>query len=328
MTGQTRCKTISILFTFLLVILIYFIYFNNQYINTYRFDPKTFKFTSAQTFSKTQQQSNTISNDKISERSLSSTIETRLRPSPPKQTTTTSTTTSTSTTTKTTTIAAVLSSPPPPPPPLPTPLHYYASIFQQLCQWKFKGTVEKGNNRCCQFNAMQRKTLVKAMAPFVALKPAAPIQITKPPFYVSNHLNCNTNRWGGKNLFTGSIRTSIPLVIDIFIVAAEMDLLEARMYELAESVDYLLVGISPKNHRGDPQPNWFEHARDVQDRFPIDILEKIIVVDVTHCHSHKNAQKDQKQKLNSGNEWSHQLTHRDCLWEHGITALKKELEER
>ena len=108
------------------------------------------------------------------------------------------------------------------------------------------------------------------MAPFVALKPAAPITINVPPYFAKDRLNCNTQRWGGGNFFTGNPHDDLskrPLVIDIFIVASEMDLMEARLWELYESVDYVIVGISPKNHRGDPQPNWFQHANEKQNRF-------------------------------------------------------------
>ena len=130
--------------------------------------------------------------------------------------------------------------------------------------------VERGPHRCCPFSTSQRATLVTTMSPFVALKPAAPITINVPPYFAKDRLNCNTQRWGGGNFFTGNPHDDLskrPLVIDIFIVASEMDLMEARLWELYESVDYVIVGISPKNHRGDPQPNWFQHANEKQNRF-------------------------------------------------------------
>ena len=132
------------------------------------------------------------------------------------------------------------------------------------------------------------------MAPFVALHPAAPITTTTPPFYVKDTLNCKTSKWGGRTTFTGKKKKEhkIPLVIDIFIVASEMDLMESRLYELHESVDYVIVGISPKNHRGDPQPNWYQHALDRHQRFPASILSKIILVNVGICDEHLAATSD------------------------------------
>ena len=57
------------------------------------------------------------------------------------------------------------------------------------------------------------------------------------------------------------------------------------------------------------------------------MLAKIILVDVGNCHLHKTAKNDIKpgSRLNHGSEWEHQLTQRDCLWEHGIQRLKKKL---
>jgi hypothetical protein len=205
---------------------------------------------------------------------------------------------------------------------------HYASIFQSLCEWKFKGLVEQGEHRCCPFTTQQRASLVKAMSPFVALKPAAPLTVSVPPFFVKDRLNCETARWGGSNFFTGAPRTKIPLVVDVFIVASEMDLMESRMYELSESVDYVVVGISPKNHRGDPQPNWFAHARDEQHRFTPTMLSKILLVDVGLCDAHKAAQNDVKATHNNhGSEWEHQLTQRDCLWKHGMNMLRERLQK-
>ena len=204
--------------------------------------------------------------------------------------------------------------------------HSYASIFQSLCAWNFNGVIEKSEERCCQFTESQRTTLVKAMAPFVALTPAAPLNITQPPFFARDRLDCNTPRWTGAKFFTGQLRDSRPLVVDMFIVAAEMDLMEARLWELSESVDYILVGISLENHRGDPQPNWYKHARDHHYRFPEAILSKVLVVDVSNCEGHKAAKKDSK-NINNGAEFSHQLSQRYCLWKHGIKALENELKE-
>jgi hypothetical protein len=227
--------------------------------------------------------------------------------------------------------------PPLPPPPLPPPplksiqktsnLHYF-SIFQKLCQWKFTSIIESGNHRCCPFSMAQRANLVYTMAPFVALKPAAPIKINIPPLSVKETLNCKTNRWGGINTFhNGMRRKSIPLVIDMFIVASEMDLMESRIYELLESTDYIIVGISPHNHRGDPQPNWYQHAKDEHKRFTKEMLKKIISINVGECDEHLEAKKKLKHgfKKNHGSVFEHQLTQRDCLWKHGIAELKKKL---
>jgi hypothetical protein len=210
---------------------------------------------------------------------------------------------------------------PPPPPPI---THFYASIFQQLCAWQFEGQIETGEQRCCNFDTAQRTKLVRAIAPFVALKPAAPLLVVSPPFAANDRLNCKTDRWSGSSLFTGQQRDYSPLVVDIFIAAAEMELIEARLWELLESVDYVIIGMSSKNHRGDPQPNWFQHARDKQSRFTSEMLERILLVDVSNCYAHTQAKREAK-NINHDAEWSHQLTQRDCLWEHGVLALKKEL---
>ena len=178
------------------------------------------------------------------------------------------------------------------------------------------------------------------MAPFVALKPAAPITIASPPFRVADRLDCTTTRWGGATTFTGQLRpsTAIPLIVDMFIVASEMDLMEVRLYELSESVDWILVGISPHTHRGDPQPNWYQHAKDHHHRFTKGMLEKILIVDVGKCAEHQQAKKNQvhaelsnlarkhpKRQHNHGDVFAHQLTQRDCLWKHGVKQLKQRL---
>ena len=131
--------------------------------------------------------------------------------------------------------------------------------------------------------------VVREMAPFVALRPAAPMKIHSPPLAAKDRLDCHTSKWKGSGaIFTGNLRQegSIPIVVDLFIIGSEMDLLEVRLFELIESVDYVILGHSPFNHRGDAQPHWFLNARDHQGRFK-EHAERIILIDVAECSEHQ-----------------------------------------
>ena len=211
---------------------------------------------------------------------------------------------------------------------VPVPARY-SSIFQKLCKLNFKGIVEGGSNRCCKgMTESDRTSLVHDMAPFIALRPAAPFKTTSPPFAAKDRLDCHTSKWvGNGKIFTGDPRpaNSVPLVIDLFIIGSEMDLLEVRLYELIESVDYVILGHSPHNHRGDAQPNWFLHARDRQGRFG-DHADRIILIDVSKCDAHK------KEITEHGNKRRQQemimdiqTTQRHCLWKLGVAELRKKL---
>ena len=194
----------------------------------------------------------------------------------------------------------------------------------------FKGIVEGGPRRCCKGMTEQtRRRLVHDMAPFIALQPAAPLYHLKPPFYSKDRLNCHTERWRGSGkIFTGEARKpgGIPLVVDLFIVGSEMDLLEARLYELIESVDYVILGHSPHNHRGDVQPHWFKHARDNQGRFGGPHSERIILVDVSMCDDHvREVSEHSKNHKAQDFIMDIQSTQRHCLWRLGVKMLRKRL---
>ncbi len=177
----------------------------------------------------------------------------------------------------------------------------------------------------------QRAALIALAAPYVARRPAAPLAIRRPP--VPTKLDCAEQegpQWRRQGLFYGTPRApkDVPLVVDLFIVGSEMELLEARMYELQESVDWFVVGVSRETHRGDTVPfGWLQHARDNHGRFA-EHLDRMLVVDVTACQQaspETRATNRPDRPAPKEANFDTQRRQRQCLWKLGVPALRRRI---
>lgn len=177
------------------------------------------------------------------------------------------------------------------------------------------------HNKCCRQMSMdQRDTINLLMAPSVELAPRVPLTVTKRPRPL--RANCTNPPVGLQGVLTGRPRKVPAIVVDFALFAYELDILEVRLYELAESVDHVMVVESAFSHKASRKGRHFQRQRHRFQSF----ASRIMYYDVDTCPEYKKPVDDHRNRSDrskDGHGWDIQNPHRACIWSEALKRFKE-----
>jgi hypothetical protein len=96
-----------------------------------------------------------------------------------------------------------------------------------------------------------------ALLPYLDAQPLAPVTVASRPVPLVDSLDCASPDFVARGVTGGSMRSKPARVLDIFPFSYELDVLEMRLYELNDTVDYFVLIESTRTHRGTLKPLGF-----------------------------------------------------------------------
>jgi len=159
---------------------------------------------------------------------------------------------------------------------------------------------------------MEAFTMV--LVPYLEEPPKYPIEIHTRTTPLSSLLDCEKHY---ESVLTGKRREQPVKVFDFISFSCELDLLEIRLYELNESVDYFVILESTLTHRGVRKPLFY--ARNIE-RFKA-FRNKIIHIVMDDSDVLRFREENQIE----GDDWRIELLARKLLWTQFIEAMDDNL---
>jgi hypothetical protein len=96
-----------------------------------------------------------------------------------------------------------------------------------------------------------------ALLPYLDAQPLAPVTVASRPVPLVDSLDCASPDFVARGVTGGSMRSKPARVFDVFPFSYELDVLEMRLYELNDTVDYFVLIESTRTHRGTLKPLGF-----------------------------------------------------------------------
>lgn len=139
------------------------------------------------------------------------------------------------------------------------------NLYQILCSAGIR-------EQCCRIDPSIMDKVNAAYAPAVAYPPPkdAPPLMTQPKESLESRLDCSAKRFA--QVLTGKRRPKPRMVLDAFLFSHELEILQVRMLEHGDAVDYFVIGESNYTLRGTYKPIF---TRMAPERF--DSLEKKMI---------------------------------------------------
>jgi len=142
-----------------------------------------------------------------------------------------------------------------------------------------------------------------------------------PPPYRDPPLNCanfSTNFQRTElahPVFEGGVSFQHRMLLDVTLINNEIDILEARMYELNHVVDYFVVAESAYTHRGVKKLRLLERSMKRLTPFH----DKLILIDIDKCAPYMEAVQVKRASFSdplvcSKDDWPIQNAMRNCMW--------------
>jgi hypothetical protein len=210
-----------------------------------------------------------------------------------------------------------------------------ASFFQTLCQFKIP--------KCCKQEERIRvlDTLSMTLGKIQSYTSQRPVSFDPTvPSYRDIPLNCTHYpyqfsaptlprlRINGKDsyedIFSGNTLRKGRTLVDLVMVSYELDVLEARLYELHHLVEYFCIFESGYNHRGWKKARFVQTAMEQTDRFK-PFQDKIVYIDIDTCPEYMvrvNTERGNTTIRSAGKDmWDIQNSLRLCRWKLVQAAL-------
>ena len=231
-----------------------------------------------------------------------------------------------------------------------TPKITLATFFQTLCHFQISVCCKEEtrlhvlDTLSMTLGAIQGYTIMKQSQPKSKSKsqPNRPIFFdTEIPSYRARPLNCShfpyefrsltpprlaiTNKEVYEEVFSGTELKQGRTFVDLVMVSYELDILEARLYELHHIVDFFCIFESSYNHRGWKKPRFVQTAMQQTNRFK-PFLDKIIYINVDTCPEYMNEvwkERGRNKTIQSAGKdmWDIQNSLRICRWKLANASL-------
>lgn len=210
-----------------------------------------------------------------------------------------------------------------------------ASFFQTLCQFKI--------DKCCKREDRVHvlDTLSMTLGKIQGYTSQRPVSFDPTvPSYRDVPLNCThypyqfsaptlprlriPGKDSYKDIFSGTILRQGRTFVDLVMVSYELDVLEARLYELHHLVEYFCIFESSYNHRGWKKPRFAQTAMEQTDRFK-PFQDKIVYIDIDTCSEYMEQvykERGNNTIRSAGKDmWDIQNSLRLCRWKLVKAAL-------